>query len=251
MSFSSLFRHSQSSFPGSTSSTSTDSAFVPSSTRVLSTTPASVPVPISVPASVIVPAPACSSSNASLAAPVLSTTSASAPAPISAPVSVSVPAPACSSISASLAAPDVRTSLPELASPGIKTNKTKTKHQKNKPTLATNPEEFAKENLKVERDFACLKVTQFEIKLKDEAETISILSARCSLLENQCKEYASKSASSSVPATSSDPPVTTPLPSVSPALHDIHKSSSSPLESLINLEVLKVIKGYTSTDTAR
>ena len=74
--------------------------------------------------------------------------------------------------------------------------------------------------------------------------TIDIFSARCSLLEQKRNKYASNSATADVPVT---------LPSIAresehPPVHlEPSRTSSSPLESLINLEVLKAIKEHTMT----
>ena len=65
---------------------------------------------------------------------------------------------------------------------------------KDKPTLILSPEDFAKDNLKVERDFVQLQVYQLGTKLKYHEETIDILSARCSLLQNELKEVPAKKA---------------------------------------------------------
>ena len=133
-------------------------------------------------------------------------------------------------------APTTRTAAPEII-----TKATKGKNQKSKQTLATDPVEFAKENMKVERDFARLKVNQLEVKLRDHDETIKILTARCKLLENECKDYASKTSSSS---QSQGAPVQPPPSSTCPPI--LGTGTSGSLETLVHLEVLKSIRGFSN-----
>ena len=102
----------------------------------------------------------------------------------------------------------------------------------------------AKETLIVERDFARLKVRELDQELKSKSESIDILSARCSLLEQERNKYASNSATADVHVTL----LSTARDSEHPPVHlEPSRTSSSPLESLINLEVLKAIKEHTNT----
>ena len=116
--------------------------------------------------------------------------------------------------------------------------KKQTKPSKTKPTLATSPEDFEKENLKVERDFARLKVRELDQELKSQTESLEILTARCRLLEDDRNRSASSSLNSN--KDSDCPAQPPPIPPVS--------SQSSPLESLINLEVIRAIKEHSRPD---
>ena len=61
---------------------------------------------------------------------------------------------------------------------------------KAEPTLALSPDEFEKENLRVERDACRLKVSLQDGELKDLRDQIKILSIRCELFEKQINEEA-------------------------------------------------------------
>ena len=125
-------------------------------------------------------------------------------------------------------APTAQAFAPSNSKPAAKKSKAK--------GPAITPEEFEKENLKVERDACRLKMTELATDKKDLSETIDILTTRCRLLEQERNKSAvSKVAPEALakePSPSLSPTPTPPIP------------ATTPLESLINLEVLKSIKRF-------
>ena len=151
------------------------------------------------------------------------------------------------STSSALSAPVVSSgvsSVPSVpkATPGNKVSKS----SKTKSTLATNPEEFEKENLRVERDTCKLKLVENDNKIKALKEQLEIYMTRCSLLEKKRNDDAYERLTT--------PAVSVPPPSLAPR-HDPRvpdnavpsQGLSSSIESLVNLEVLKVVKAATTT----
>ena len=63
---------------------------------------------------------------------------------------------------------------------------------KQKKTLALSPEEFALENLRVERDACRTKLSIQDLEMKDLKDRIKILSTRCDLCERQRNDQAFK-----------------------------------------------------------
>ena len=132
----------------------------------------------------------------------------------------------CSSASEPVPAVPLPTA-PLSSAPTAVKPKEKLRKGKNK-TLALTPEEFEKENLKVERDACRLELAKLATEKKDMGETVEILTTRCRLLEEARNTAATKLAA---PKALLVPNLNTPEPA--PA------GSSSPLETLINLEVLQ------------
>ena len=131
------------------------------------------------------------------------------------------------------------------------TAKTRVKQKPN--TLALNPNDFEKENLKVQRDALRLKLSEQDVQIKDLNEKLDIFVTRCNLFEKERSEQAYKSATASLPAESkSASNLSTTASSVS---HSANPSSTttplpatqSAIESLINLEVLRVVAGNKPT----
>ena len=102
-------------------------------------------------------------------------------------------------------------------------------------TLALTPEEFEKENLKVERDACRAELTKIATEKKDLDETVEILTTRCRLLEEERSKAATKLAA---PKALHVPNPVSPEPA---------PIGSSSLETLINLEVLKAVKAFSPT----
>ena len=175
------------------------------------------------------------SGSAALSYPAVTVSSSSTVSTTSLTPSITIPIP--SPISQVSSFPTSNSSSQSLCPQSVELPKQKkqTKSTKSKPTLATSPEDFEKENLKVERDFARLKVRELDQELKSQTESLDILTARCRLLEDQ----RNKSVSSSLNPSRDKDVVTnaSPMPSV-----------SSPLESLINLEVIRAIKEHSKPD---
>lgn len=153
----------------------------------------------------------------------------SRPSDITAPAPVSPkPAPSTAAEPPSHAPPPVD-ALP-------KARKTTSKALKAKQTLATSPEDFQKETLKVERDFARLKVRELDQELKSKSDSLEILTARCRILEEERNKQAAASLSSSSLSSSS---VSSPTVPTNPTIGSSDsRHSASPIESLVNLEVL-------------
>ena len=121
----------------------------------------------------------------------------------------------------------------------------KSKSMKNKATIATDPIEFEKENLRVERDTCKLKIIENDNTIKHLKEQVHILSTRCNLFEKQRNDDAYKNLNL-IEAPPPNVPPTTPTatpPAASPSPSDFHSSS---IESLINLEVLRAVKTVAS-----
>ena len=78
-------------------------------------------------------------------------------------------------------------SVPKVT-PGNKISKT----TKTKSTLATNAEEFEKENIRVERDACRMEISKLATEKKDLADTVDILTPRCRLLEDERNKHAIK-----------------------------------------------------------
>ena len=130
---------------------------------------------------------------------------------------------------------------------------TKTRVKQKPSTLALNPNDFEKENLKVQRDALRLKLSEQDVQIKDLNEKLDIFVTRCNLFERERSEQAYKSATASLPASpksgsdssstassvshpSNPSSTTTPLP-----------ATQSAIESLINLEVLRFVSGNKTT----
>ena len=177
--------------------------------------------------------------------PSLSPPSVTPPIPLSAPPPIPSPPPISYSttesptISSSFSLSPVTSSLPILQQPVVALPGTEPatalkskQNKKNKKTLALTPEEFERENLKVERDTCRLELAKLATEKKDLADTLEILTTRCRLLEDERNKAATlKVAPKAIPAENSSP---SPSPSVG--------AGTSPLETLINLEVLKAVK---------
>ena len=97
------------------------------------------------------------------------------------------------------------------------------------------------------RDIARLKLIEQETELKHLKESLDILSTRCSLFEKERNDRAYQKLQSP-PTASQDTP--SPSPTVSPAFvlpnfpSSASPSTSSRIDSLINLEVLKAVKSH-------
>ena len=125
------------------------------------------------------------------------------------------------------------------------------KSTKSKPTIATDPKDFEMENLRIERDTCKLKLTENDNKIKDLKEQLDIYIARCSLLEKKRNDEAyEKLTNTTEPVQPVHQPVLGPrqVPEYAPPSQISSSPSSSALETLVNLEVLKVAKA-TSTAT--
>ena len=126
-------------------------------------------------------------------------------------------------------------------------NKSKTKTQtktKAKPTLATNPSEFEKESLKIERDACRLKILENDATIKDLKEQVKILSTRCNLFEKKRNDDAYNNLVSE-PSRKPDKTSSTTVTEEAPRMNS-NQSSTSPIDSLINLEVLRAAKNLSS-----
>ena len=121
---------------------------------------------------------------------------------------------------------------------------------KQKKTLALSPEDFEKENLKVERDACRLKLAIQDAEMKELKDKIKILSTRCDLFEKQRNDQAFKNISlpdtsmhapptTRSPPSSSSPPQATPAPS--PQATPVY--SEATINQMIQLEVLKALRG--------
>ena len=66
--------------------------------------------------------------------------------------------------------------------------------KKTKSSLALNPDEFEKENLRVERDACRMEISKLATEKKDLGDTVEILTTRCRLLENERNTAATKNA---------------------------------------------------------
>ena len=87
----------------------------------------------------------------------------------------------------------------------------KNKPRKTKPTLALSPDEFEKENLKVERDAYRLEVAKLSSDKKDLSDTVDILTTRCRLLEDERNKAATeKAAPKAIPKAGHDTPTHAP-----------------------------------------
>ena len=90
-----------------------------------------------------------------------------------------------------------------------KTKQTK----KGKATLALTPEEFEKENIRVERDACRFEMNKLATEKKDLSETVEILTTRCRLFEEERNNAATKNAAPDAfpkGPTNQIPPVSVP-----------------------------------------
>ena len=149
------------------------------------------------------------------------------------------------STSSAVRAPALSSLIPPVTSVKVTPAKRTSKSTKTKPTLATDPQEFEKENLRIERDTCRLKLTENDNKIKDLKEQLDIYIARCSLLEKKRNDDAYDK------LTKTTDPVHLPSQGPCKVLEHVNppkilsSPSSSALESLVNLEVLKVVKANT------
>ena len=80
-----------------------------------------------------------------------------------------------------------------------------------KPTLALSPDDFEKENLRVERDASRMKLAAQDVEMKELKDKVKILATRCDLFEKQRNDQAFQSLSqSTAPAASGLQPSTAP-----------------------------------------
>ena len=96
----------------------------------------------------------------------------------------------------------------------------------------------------MERDACRLEMSKVAIDKKDLSETIEILTTRCRLFEEDRNNVATRNAAPKAVPVSTNHPAPAPAPASAP-------TGNSPLETLINLEVLKAVKAFPpSSDTA-
>ena len=122
--------------------------------------------------------------------------------------------------------------------PKVPITKPKTKAKATLKTLATNPEDFEKENLKVQRDALRLKLTEQDVHVNDMKEKLEILTTRCRLFEQDRNERAYNSIDSPIPT----PKTSLQSPAPSPSVVHVPSISQTAIASLINLEVLRAVK---------
>ena len=138
-------------------------------------------------------------------------------------------------------------SVPSTSAPSITANKqNKTSKVKTKATLATDPIEFEKENLKIERDACRLKLLDNDDTIRVMKEQLNILSTRCKLFEKKRNDDAFKNMNES---NAKNPDIVSNQPSAASSIQPPPSGTPTPLESLISLEVLKAAKSLSSTDS--
>ena len=68
-------------------------------------------------------------------------------------------------------------SSPPIVSSVVQTLKPKVKMKSKKPTLALSPEDFEKENLRVERDACRMKLAAQDVEMKELKDKVKILAS--------------------------------------------------------------------------
>ena len=152
------------------------------------------------------------------------------------------PSPITSATASSLSIDTATTVAP----PPMVIGKAKAPVQKKTKTKspALSPDDFERESLKVERDACRMKMTELATDKKDLAETVEVLTTRCRLLEQERNRKALEKAAPE--ALEKAPPYATSVSTPAPL-----PLSSTPLETLIHLEVLKAIKSLSPKRTDR
>ena len=87
-------------------------------------------------------------------------------------------------------------SSPSIVSTVVQTLKPKVKMKSKKPTLALSPDDFEKENLRVERDACRMKLAAQDVEMKELKDKVKILATRCDLFEKHPKPFRVYSTSS-------------------------------------------------------
>ena len=165
---------------------------------------------------------------------------------VSSPVSsASSSSSTVSSAFAAMSSASANVPLAESANKQNKTSKNQVK-TKAKPTLATNPSDFEKESLKIERDACRLKILENDDTIKDLKEQVKILSTRCSLFEKKRNDEAYNNlVNEPTRSAFTKPDKTSSTAEEAPQMNP-NCSPASPIDSLINLEVLKAAKNLSS-----
>ena len=86
-------------------------------------------------------------------------------------------------------------SSPSIVSTVVQTLKPKLKMKSKKPTLALSPDDFEKENLRVERNACRMKLAAQDVEMKELKDKVKILATRCDLFEKQRNDQAFQSLS--------------------------------------------------------
>ena len=156
-------------------------------------------------------------------------TTVAPPATIAAPTAAPTAAHSAAPIAQTLPV-NVTISVATTAPPAPKNKQVK----KGKGTLALTPEEFEKENIRVERVACRFEMNKLATEKKDLSETVKIFTTRCRLFEEERNTAATKNAApNAIPR-----PASTQVPTVS------NTPGNSSLETLINLKVLKAVKSF-------